>query len=516
MSGVEWTRGDAALAHEVEASLAHSECLHENARRAIFRVRLPGRSVLVKQFRVGSGRHPLRERWKARIGRAPAEREWRALVALRAAGLPVPAPLALGAQPDGDRLLVLEWIDGVPLAQALLARFARRRAIVTELGALLRRVHEAGFAHGDLHAGNVLVASGGPVLLDWQHAPRHARAAAKRADLAQLEHALAPLVSQGLRLRLRCAALGPEASSEALRAAGRAVRERARAHARARTRRACRPGRTGERVACDGAQGLAARDLAPDALAAILAAHAAACAAGDARVIARSARSVVTGVAAAGRRVVVKETPWRGPARALADALRGSAAARGWRGGYGLLARRVGAARPLAALERRVLGIPVASWLVLEDLRPAPVAAFALERGELAADALADALTRLVIDLHRADVDHGDLKATHVFLPVRDGRTAPALIDLEGVRFRRSLADARRIAALAELNASLSDALPGALRCRSFRRYAAVLPFAGGNAAALAEVARASLARRHRWTGAGCASSSRAPARQSH
>jgi hypothetical protein len=73
------------------------------------------------------------------------------------------------------------------------------------------------------------------------------------------------------------------------------------------------------------------------------------------------------------------------------------------------------------------------------------------------------------------------------------------------VRFPRRLAETRRIRALAELNASLPDAVPAAARRRAFDRYAARHPFAAGRRAARAEVVRESLARRHRWSGEGCA-----------
>jgi hypothetical protein len=171
--------------------------------------------------------------------------------------------------------------------------------------------------------------------------------------------------------------------------------------------------------------------------------------------------------------------------------------------------RGIGAATPLVALERRVLGVPVASWIVLEDLRPDPVACFAAALGP---EAVLGALAHLAIRLHRAGVDHGDLKATHVFL-ARDGdRLVPKLIDLEGARFRGRVADARRLRALAQLNASLPDDFPAAARCRAFARYAAALPFADGTATARSAVVRASLARAHRWTGEGCAEAAPASA----
>jgi hypothetical protein len=80
----------------------------------------------------------------------------------------------------------------------------------------------------------------------------------------------------------------------------------------------------------------------------------------------------------------------------------------------------------------------------------------------------------------------------------------PHLLDLEGVRFPRRLDDSRRVAALAELNASLPDHFPALLRRRVFDRYSAALPFGAPRREVLKEVVAGSLARRHRWTGADC------------
>jgi len=205
----------------------------------------------------------------------------------------------------------------------------------------------------------------------------------------------------------------------------------------------------------------------------------------------------------------VKETPFRGIARALADVARGSAGFRAWRAGHGLLARRIGAALPYAFGERRVLGLPIASWVVLEDVRPATPASFALEQAAAGAGEVLDALAHFAIVLHRAGVDHGDLKGTHLLLRRAATGLDVRVIDLEGVRFPRRLREARRLHALVELNASLPDTYPALLRCRAFRRYAAALPFRDGWQPALVRVVRESLAREHRWTGAGCEAAER-------
>ena len=516
MTALRWTRGDAALQREIERQLAsgEAECLHDNVRRALFRIRSAYGDVVVKQFRVGSGRHPLRERAKERLGRAPAEREWTMLARMRDAGIAVPEPLALATRPDGDRLLALRWIEGAALPAALHAAPAARRDLLAALAALVRRVHDAGFVHGDLHAGNVLVGAHGPVLLDWQHAQRSQSPRAIRADLARLEFSLAPLVSRGRRLRMRHVVLGlpaarDPAAREALRSAGAAADARARAHARSRTASVCRAGRLAVAIDAGDASGLRLRELGAETLRAIRAAHEAALAANDARVAKHDARSSVTAVEAEDRRFIVKATPFRGIARALADVARGSAGFRAWRAGHGLRVRNLGAALPYAFGERRVLGVPVASWIVLEDVRPAIPASFALEQAAIDAEPVIDALAHFVIALHRAHVDHGDLKGTHLLLQRSADDLAVRVIDLEGVRFPRRLRESRRLGALAELNASLPDAYPAQLRRRAFRRYAAALPLRGGWRASMQRIVRDSLAREHRWTGADCEAAKR-------
>ena len=102
------------------------------------------------------------------------------------------------------------------------------------------------------------------------------------------------------------------------------------------------------------------------------------------------------------------------------------------------------------------------------------------------------------------DTDGGALGARHVWLARRAGRLEGRLTHLEAVRFPRKLSDASRLRALAELNASLPDSIPGAPRCRAFALYAALLPFRVPARQALRDLVARSLAREHRWTGADC------------
>ncbi len=513
MSVLDWQAGEPATRRATEHALRHPttvRVIRDNPRRRLLRLDAgdTGR-LLLKQFRVGSGRHPRRDRAKRALGLAAADREWRTLNALHAAGVPVPEPLGRARLPDGDELVIVRFVEGRSVADVAGDPPGPRRAALTALGRAVAALHAAGYAHQDLHHGNVLFDGAGAVLLDLQRT-RRAGPGRRLRDLGWLDYSLWPWLSAPDRLRVRRAALGDTADRETLRRVGREAERRADRHARSRTRRCLRPGRRFARIRIDDLRGLRLRDLSADAARAAVAAHRAALGAGDARVLKDDGRSRITAVDAGGRRVVVKETPGRGW-RPLVDRVRGSAGRRAWRGGHGLQARGVGAATPLLFLDERRLGRVRTSLVVLEDLRPAPAA----DRAEASGPArVIEALGRLVLALHRRAIDHGDLKASHVYLASDGTGLEPRLIDLDRVRFPARLTDAARLHALAQLNASLPDVFPGAERRRAFTRYAAALPFAVGRGAALAEVVARSLARRHRWSGAGCRTpSSAAPER---
>jgi len=254
-----------------------------------------------------------------------------------------------------------------------------------------------------------------------------------------------------------------------------------------------------------GASGFRLRDIAPAALQCVLSDHTATCDGGDWIELKSDSRALVTAGPSALGPLVVKEYRARGIPHRLADRFRGSPARRAWRGGHGLTARGIGVATPIAYLERRRLGLPFVGVAVFLDTRP-DKPADACPPGFARPEEVADALLNLSLRLHRSRAIHGDLKASHVMLR-RDGEhLTPRLIDLEGVRFPRRLSDADRIRSLAELNASLPDEFPDAVRRHAFERYAAALPFARGSQAALRDVVSLSLARRHRWTGRSCAS----------
>lgn len=539
MSGLRWRAGDAGARAAVEAWWRGRPPASPGGAADVPRLRSlerlhpdDGPPLWLKRFRRrGLDRGP-----RAWLRGTPADREWRALWRLAERGAPVPAPRGRALGPGGEDLLVLEHRPGAPASALRGAPPRRRRAGLEALGRAVARLHRAGFVHGDLHLGNLLCGVQGAVLLDLQRARRRTGARARARDLGALDFSLAHAgFSRADRLRVRRAALGlapgdrSQAARRALRAVGRAARRRALGYWRSRTRRAGRPGRRFAALRLGGRRGLRCREFPETAAERALDLHEATADA-EAECLKSDHRSRITAVRAGGRRVVVKEVRKSGPGRRVADLLRGSPARRAWLAGHGLAARRLGAARPLAYVEWRRLGVPLRSAVILEDLRPA-VSAQDADRRDFPDSGLADAFARLLRDLHARGVEHGDLQALHVYLEREGERIATRLIDLEGVRFRRRLPERARVQALAELNASLPDArLDPAARLRVFERYARALPFASGSmgpgwaarlgralgarspgprearrrAGILEEVVRRSLARGHAWRGSGC------------
>lgn len=511
-SPIRWLAGEpevcAALARAWQdpatAGAERTELRDRPERRRLLRFRWPGGpDLFVKQFYMGGRRHRARKRLVRLLCMEAARREWRAFAHLARVGIPAPRPRALGILPGGDRILAVDFLTGRTLDAELRSGTPDRARLACDLGELVAALHAQGIVHRDLHHGNVFMTEAGPLLLDLQLARPGRSRKGRLRDIGDLEASLEPDFTLAQRVRFRAAALAlsrpyDETSRQALRQAGAASLERSRAHAASRCRRALRPGRRFARAEYAGASGLRRREIEPAALGQVLSAHRD----GLGETLQRDTRSWITAVAADDLRVVVKQSVPVGLLGALTDLFRGSPARRAWLAGFGLEAHGIGAARPLAFLERRRFGLPSDSLLVMADLRPGqPAPALAGTR----AGEVVDVLTRLAGRLHARGILHRELTADRVWLSPDGDALEPRLAGLDHVRFRTRLSDAERRRGLALLNATLPDAAGATDRHRAFARYALLLPFSGGSQSARDDVVAASLAFGGRWSGAGCA-----------
>lgn len=369
-----------------------------------------------------------------------AEREARAL--LRAAQLGVPVPELIES---GPLFVVTRWIEGRPARAEDLDRILPP----------VERMHARGMLHGDLHLGNVLMRDGDAVLIDLHRArfPPLVPGWMRRRELGYFAFSLGePL---------------PDSLSHV-----RFWRDlRAQRHWRSRTRRPVRESSGFTRFELGGEPGFRRREADPAALERALRDLA------SAEPIKRDARTAL----------------YRSDGWVLKRHARDRDARDAWIGSHGLEARGIATGRALAWSGR---------WLVMEDAGPTLIdwveSAFAAapeaERAALARD-----LAELLARLHARGIYHPDLKANNIAW--RPG-APPRLLDTGRVRFGRRVSARRRAKNLAQLNAALPDVVPAALRDAALRDYLRLTGYRGDAAALRARVVRASLRRRHRWTGA--------------
>lgn len=193
-----------------------SKLLKRNVKRTVTLEDVDGVPRVVKRFHAPGALDRLKDGHRAR-------REFRALARMRAAGLPVPVPVAVRRRERGWEL-VLEWLEGVPLDDLLAGRAPwpdSPERVAGRLGALAARLVAERVVHPDLHAGNVLVdGAGRPQLLDLARARR-----GTTGDPARLLARLAAGVRErsGPRFRARFLVAFLRASPGLDRPLGRAV-----------------------------------------------------------------------------------------------------------------------------------------------------------------------------------------------------------------------------------------------------------------------------------------------------
>lgn len=126
--------------------------------------------------------------------------------------------------------------------------------------------------------------------------------------------------------------------------------------------------------------------------------------------------------------LVLKRYNFKKPLNALKDLFRGSRARRGFVKGHHLELCGIATARLIAAADHRRFGLPVRSYLLMEEIPGATDAAHWTGDPRVAARAIGALLARL----HHEGFVHRDLKETNILF---DPAGIPHLIDLDGLKF---------------------------------------------------------------------------------
>jgi tRNA A-37 threonylcarbamoyl transferase component Bud32 len=468
--------------------------------RTVLRVPLTEAVLYVKRYHVRGPNEWLKYLFVA--SRAVAE--WRAARAMADAGLPTVRALLMGEQRTAgilrDGCLATVEIPGALDFVPYIHRHFRgggdqdqRRDLLTRLARLVRRFHDLGFVHGDLHGGNLLV-TGPPDASEIHMIDLHSVSVGRRvgrrtrlANLVKLLHSLTTGMDDGDPERFLATYEGDH------RVLGRAplplVLSRAAALERrrvvSRSKRCLRRSSSFDQDRIGRYRIYLRREVPSFAPLLAVGDHLLSRRASGRDVLKDSRRSALSRQVLAGpedsARVVVKETKCRGLGDVLKNAFRRPRGLASWVNGTGLRVRWIHAARPIALVLDG--GWPVrGSFLLMEDLSEHErLDLYVLRRfaGSLSREERAEKVRlvtgfgRFVGDLHRRGVYHGDLKAVNVFVKIdEDGEAVFRLVDYDRVRFGARVTRRRRVKNLAQIAASVAVLITKTDRLRFFRAYA--------------------------------------------
>jgi 3-deoxy-D-manno-octulosonic acid kinase len=126
--------------------------------------------------------------------RARAFREWRLLRELRAAGLPVPSPVAAHVYRTGliyTADIITSYLPDTRKLSWCIAQGSVPADSWSRIGAMIGTIHHHGVDHPDLTAHNILLDDAGrPFLVDFDNAQRKPPGAWQRVGMARLNRSL--------------------------------------------------------------------------------------------------------------------------------------------------------------------------------------------------------------------------------------------------------------------------------------------------------------------------------------
>lgn len=415
-------------------------------------------------------------------------REWDAAHGIMDRGIPTAVPLALGEKrrwmgATSGAVITLALMGSPSLLEAFsqeepVAPGLDRGELPEVVGQFVSMLHDRGILHRDLHGENILVTSRdgstAMLLLDLHRLTFSRKVSLRQRlwNMAQLLASLQGRISQGeeggiLMGYLKASALGLSLPELGQRVEG--LREMlTRRHERSRSRRCLVESSSFVVFRHKGLKLRAKRGFPVERVPEILHEARSVTAASDTRALKLSPESRVTLArlpSDGGETLLcVKEYPFRGLSDALSRSLRSSRAKAFWKGWWGSKVRGIPVPEAYLMWEERRLGLLTGCGVIMEAVgRAAGFDKYVSNRFSPPLDSHMLGLKRrlnfemaaLLAKLHRKGILHKDLKAGNIM--VEEGLDGPRLLllDLDAMRFKRSISRRDIILNLAQLDASM-------------------------------------------------------------
>lgn len=450
-----------------------------------------------------------RDRVKALILPSRARAEWRAGSMMLASGLPIAEPLGYGELRRGGIvagcvLMVRALGNCQKLSNHLYDNYygkpptvpaGERDEFLTALGALIRRMHNAGFRHPDLHTGNIMMDGGESPPRLWLvdlHSVAHTMLLSDRAraaDLAKLVFSLRGFLSDPQLCEI-LAAYRPEAGQVETSAwlgrlldAADSLRKK---RVKSRTKRCLRTSgsfvveKTGDRKL------YRCRDFSADTVLGYVERHGEIIASSGPGLVKGSAKSVLTrfeSSAGSDEYIYVKEFKNTGLIRLLEIIFYTHRGRRAWKAGHRLLHLGIPGAGLIALVESGRFGMTDTSYLIMKEIPDATrLNVFLLQRyfrisGGLTSEEALEKRelihmgARALREFHSEKIYHKDLSAKNLLVRLAgDGCPHFYCVDTDSIQFPPRLSLRRKMKNLGQLN-GLPACVTTADRVRFYKEY---------------------------------------------
>ena len=494
---------------------AGASLLKRTLTRSVHKLAAGGTTVFVKHHRIRS----LKERLKYLVMRSRASAEWSASLAMRELGVPAARALAFGERRVGgvltEAVLVSEAIANATLLNKALGDADAKAATLAGVARLVRRAHDLGVLHRDLHGGNILLARGEYFFIDL-HRLSVGRPVSRRKRIASAGQLLAFLgkhIDENGRTAFVAEYLGPDAPPGEIAEFARLVEkaaERVRERRYASRAKRCVKRSTGFRIERHAGMKIHRRaDFAAELVADAISQHEKNVAGDEqGRVLKRDRRARVSVVELETpdglRPACVKEFIRPALFQRIGDFVRGSRARMAWVGSNACRVRGISTPPALAIAEAGPR-----SFFITEFVEGArQFNDYVADNGRAAGADAVRRWRRFVVEaadfvrlLHSHRLRHLDLSAKNILVRERGGGWEFYLVDMSDVRLGRGPSLEEKIANLGQLDQIY--VMPSqADRLRFYRRYSRGRPELDRREL-LAEINAISRARHEHWLTAG-------------
>ena len=378
---------------------------------------------------------------------------------------------------------------------------AEKRKLLRKLAIFIKTIHEKGFFHCDLHAGNILIKFGNKqsssihdcdlYLMDLHRVKilNNMSCRKRRYNLAQIFNSLSSILTKADKLDFLRSygsnTLGNITDEDDLVRQIELQSSRIRnIHYRSRLKRCLKESSAFSRKRSIGMKIFFRKGCDTDRFAGLIEKHHNALLSGDKAIVMKlDSKTALTRFPLENEKiqsVVVKQYKVSCGMCLIRNIFRNSAGRKAWIDGNGLSVYGFNTPEPLALMEKKVLGITTDSYLIMEDVRDRlemdryilmhfhdKLSLSKLKMKRVLINNLAETIGRM----HNQNIFHHDLKTCNIMVKEKGRSSYITFLDFDKVSFEEEITIRKRIKNLTQMNLSTPKLISTTDRLRFLKEY---------------------------------------------